>query len=194
MSFFVSYNICCRECTIINGVRGYIEFQGDNSLEDRERILNLTEYEYSKELTVVLQELNSQCHFCTSENIYPENIQVGDIDLYDFDKIVQILKNENNETGFFIYNLIMQNGSKDEGIAGKSNNSKLFLKQCWDKVLEEILKMPEEYFIENQNSYQFFVSISGINYHGNFSPVIHRLKLCGLSKPNVIHSIGKYLG
>jgi hypothetical protein len=156
--------------------------------ETVEKYFEMTEYEFQSTLDKWIENVGSQCDFCGSKNICGENIEINDVPLYNFELIVQDLKNSNQNPSFFIYNLLKSDAVITKEVGGKRNNEHNFILACWPKIIEAINKIPTNRFINNDFDGQFYISITG----NKRDLKIHRLKNSGLEKSELIRFINEY--
>lgn len=183
----VSYNMCCCNCCKINGTRGIITV--NDSVED---YLFMTEFEFSKLLEKWTTEMELACRFCGSNNVYGENIEIGSKKLYDFDSIVKELKNS-GQNGLLIYSIIKENGRIKKEVGGKAKNDSDFILDCWPFIIGELNKIPQNKFKKNELDSEFQISVSGVLRNGVYEFKIHRLKICGFERKEVIAAINEYI-
>jgi len=169
----VSYNICCCDCTKINGMTAMIIVNGSV-----DKYLNMSEYEFSNTLNDWMEDLDSNCHFCGSKNVYGENIKINEVTLYDFESIVERLKTSSEIQNFLIINLIKSQGFVEREIGGKSKNDSNFMLESKSVVLRVIDAIAPQRFVKSEFEGHFFIAITGTSQNIR----IERLKMCGFDK------------
>ena len=190
MSFNVNYNPTCRVCCKTHGVKHTINIINESN-DSFQRYKKMTEYEFSGILKKWLKDF-SPCVFCGSKNIFPENIQIGDYKLYDFDRLVNDLKNETNEHNLLIMYIQKQFGDLEFNTGGKQNNDPVFILECMAKVNLLLNELPNNNFIKSKTDGYFSLVISGLNYNGNHSLTIQRFFNFGFDKSEIRDRLNDY--
>ena len=169
----VTYNTCCCDCSKLNRTRSLIYLKGS-----AERYLEMTEYEFSPILSQWMEELEAYCHFCGSNNIYGEEIEINDNPLYNFHSIVEKQKASRQRENFLILNIYIDDGILKREIGGKNDNEENFLFECLVKMTEAINNIPQKRFVNNRDLAQFFIALTGTSN----SVEIQCLKMCVFDK------------
>jgi len=189
MVYFVEYNPSCRDCGVIDRISHLIQFISTDIEYDDYK--SMTEYEFS----VILEErlINfSPCRNCGSSNLSAQNIKIGDYKIYDFDKMIEVLKAENHITNLLILDLQKNYGEIELKVAGKSRNESDFISECMVKVNLLLNESPSRKFVLNRTDGNFQIVISGINIEGKHKLRIHRIINYGFSKEEIRSNLNKY--
>jgi hypothetical protein len=181
--FTVESNARCCDCT-----KGNKAVSITTIYEPVEDYLEMTEYNFGRLLDV--WEIGSgYCHFCESLNVYDENIKINNKKLYDFDFVVENLKNSDGNEDFLIFNFVKEEYKTKVKVGGKSKVSEIFFLNCWNILFQAIEEIPIHRFVDNRNG-TFEIAVIG-NYD---SIKILRLKMFGFEKFELTKEINEYFG
>lgn len=181
--FSVTYNTCCCECTNINEIKNLITVR-----ESVDQYLKMTEYEFQPILENWMEGLDSSCDFCGSRNISGENIQINNSSLYNFDSIVEYIKDHNHSQNFLIFSLLKTRSGTNREIGGKESNDINFILECYTKIIDVINNIPSKRFVKNNNSGQFLISITGEIQEIK----IQNMRICGFDKSELVKKVNEY--
>jgi hypothetical protein len=190
MSFTLFHNPLCRDCCKRDSVSHAIHVT--NLKEGQyEKYLNMTEYEASIIVEAWLKDFGP-CRNCSSNNIFPTNIEIGDHKLYDFDKLVSITKNLGARGNLLILDLQNNYGEIDLKVAGKSNNDSDFLLECIVLFRKTLNEIDEFKFIPKRTDGNFQIVISGKHENSEYVLKVERIINYGFSYNIIMEKIMNY--